>query len=145
MTALRVAAMVTLGVLAAGRVAAQEETRGPISLRVMVVHAAEQKGTIDPALRRLPRSLGPMKFGTLRLIQQQQLSLGMGQQGHVALPMGREVMMVPLSVVQRRLFMHLEMPGQVNGQLRMVPGRPVVLGGQRHGDGHVIVYIEPEF
>jgi hypothetical protein len=145
MSALRVAAMVTLGVLAAGRVAAQEETRGPISLRVMVVHAAEQKGAIDPQLRRLPRSLGPMKFGTLRLIEQQQLSLGMGQEGHVALPAGREVMMVPLSVVQRRLFMHLEMPGQVNGQLRMVPGRPVVLGGQRHGDGHVIVYIEPEF
>jgi hypothetical protein len=139
-----VAAVVALGCLAVGRVAAQEE-RPPVSLRVMVVHAAEQKGTIDPQLRRLPRSLGPMKFGTLRLIQQQRLELGMGQEGHVSLPTGREVMMVPLSVVQRRLFMHLEMPGQVNGQLRMLPGRPVVLGGQRHEDGHVIVYIEPEF
>jgi hypothetical protein len=145
MSALRVAALVALGVLASERVAAQGASQGPVYLRVMVVHAAEQKGTIDPQLRRLPRSLGPMKFGTLRLLQQQQLRLGMGQEGHVPLPAGREVSMVPLSVVQRRLFMHLEMPGQVNGQLRMVPGRPVVLGGQRHGDGHVIVYIEPEF
>jgi hypothetical protein len=135
-----------LGLIAAGPVVGQElETRGPISVRVLVVHAAEQQGTIDPQLRRLPRSLGPMKFGTLRLIRQQQLELGMGQEGHVSLPAGREVMMVPVSVVQRRLFMHLEMPGQVNGQLRMLPGRPVVLGGQRHEDGHVIVYIEPEF
>jgi hypothetical protein len=136
-----------LCLLGAAPVAADEEpdTRPPISFRVMVVHAAEQKGTIDPQLRRLPRSLGPMKFGTLRLIQQQRLRLGMGQEGHVSLPSGREVSMVPLSVVKQRLYMHLEMPGQVNGQLRMLPGRPVVLGGQRHEDGHVIVYIEPEF
>ncbi len=115
-----------------------------VSVRVMVVHAS-QKGTIDPECRDLPRRLGPLKFGGLQLIQQRRLQLSMGERAAVALPGGREVRMLPVSIVKRRLFMYLEVPGQVNGQFRMRPGRPVVLGGQRHRDGHLIVYIEPDF
>ena len=116
-----------------------------VSVRVMVVHASQEKGTIDPECRDLPRQLGPLKFGALRLIQQRRLRLDMGQRGSVALPGGREVRMLPVSIVKRRLFMNLEVPGQVNGQFSLRPGRPLVLGGQRHQGGHLIVYIEPDF
>ncbi len=116
-----------------------------VSVRVMVVHASQEKGTIDPECRDLPRRLGPLKFGGLQLIQQRRLRLNMGERGSVALPGGREVRLLPLSIVKKRLFMNLEVPGQVNGQFRLRSGRPVVLGGQRHRDGHLIVYIEPDF
>ena len=115
-----------------------------VSVRVMVVHASQQ-GTIDPECRDLPRRLGPLKFGGLQLIQQRHLQLSMGERAAVALPGGREVRMLPVSIVKRRLFMNLEVPGQVNGQFSLRPGRPLVLGGQRHQGGHLIVYIEPDF
>ena len=116
-----------------------------VSIRVMVVHASQEKGTIDPECRDLPRRLGPLKFGGLQLLQQRRLRLSMGERAAVALPGGREVRMLPVSIVKKRLFMNLEVPGQVNGQFRLRPGRPVVLGGQPHRDGHLIVYIEPDF
>ncbi len=115
-----------------------------VSVRVMVVHASQQ-GTIDPECRDLPRQLGPLKFSGLQLIQQRRLQLSMGERAAVALPGGREVRMLPVSIVKRRLFMNLEVPGQVNGQFSLRPGRPLVLGGQRHQGGHLIVYIEPDF
>lgn len=117
----------------------------PVRLHVMVVHALREKGTIDPECRDLPRRLGPLQFGGLHLIQQRHLRLHLGQRAAVSLPDGREVRMLPLSIVKKRLFMNLEMPGQVNGQLRLRRGHPIVLGGQRHRNGHLIVYIEPDF
>lgn len=143
----RPTAALVVGLLALGAAPAfaQAPEARPVHLRVSVVHAAERAGEIDPQLRDLPRALGPMKFGTLRLIEQRQLQLGIGQPGHVSLPDRREVTMTPMVVDQRQMQMRLQMPGQVNSQVNMTPGRPVVLGGPRHEDGHVIVYIEPEF
>ena len=139
-------AVAGLAALCAAPAFAQAPASGrPVQLRVSVVHAAERAGEIDPQLRDLPRALGPMKFGTLRLINQRQLSLGVGQRGHVTLPDRREVTMTPMSVEPRQVEMRVQIPGQVNSQLNMSPGRPVVVGGPRHEDGHVIVYIEPEF
>ncbi len=140
-TALVIAALA----VAAAPALAQQPEAGPVQLRVSIVHAAEQPGVIDPSLRDLPRALGPMKFGTLRLIEQRQLQLGIGQLGHVPLPDRREVTMTPVSFAARNVQMRLQMPGQVNSELSMSPGRPVVLGGPRYKDGHLIVYIEPEF
>jgi hypothetical protein len=145
----RPAAALVAGLLALSAPPAQAQAQAPearpVHLRVRVVHAAERPGEIDPQLRDIPRALGPMKFGTLRLIEQRQLQLGVGQAGHVPLPDRRELTMTPVAVEQRNMQMRLQMPGQVNSQLNMTPGRPVVLGGPRHEDGHVIVYIEPEF
>ncbi len=140
-----VLALAALPALGAATALAQAPEVRPVQLRVSVVHAAERPGVIDQELRDLPRALGPMKFGTLRLIEQRKLQLGVGQRGHVALPDRREVTVTPVTVRPSGVQMNLQMPGRVNSQLNMSPGRPVVLGGPRHEDGHVIVYIEQEF
>ena len=144
---LAVAAFViaALSAVGAAPALAQAPEARPVQLRVRVVHAAERPGVIDQELRDLPRALGPMKFGTLRLIEQRQFQLGVGQPGRVSLPDRREVTMTPVSIAPHQMQMRLQMPGQVNSQVNMTSGRPMVLGGPRHEDGHVIVYIEPEF
>jgi hypothetical protein len=147
---LRVALCVVAGLLAAeaAPVRAQsqtvEATPSPVSLRVRVVQAGEQKGAIDPDCEDLPRILGPMKFGSLKVVQDRHLRLQLGEKGLVSLPTGDEVQMQPISIIQQQLFMHVQAP-KINGSLRMRRGQPIVVGGRRHKDGHLIVYIVPEF
>jgi hypothetical protein len=116
-----------------------------VHLRVMVVQAFEQvQGPSDPECAALPRQLGPLQFGTLRLIAQSQQRALMGEDVRVTLPTG-EVRMMPVSVVHQRLHMYLNWPGQVNSNVRMQRGKPIVVGGPRHNGGHLLVYIEPDF
>ena len=73
----------------AGLAVAQDRGTGPgpgpvlVNLRVMVVHAQQEKGTIDPECRDLPRRLGPLQFGGLQLIQQRRLQLSLGERAAV--------------------------------------------------------------
>ncbi len=140
-------AVVTLA-LVGGQALAQQPNSPPatpVTLRVMVVHAGKQPGPIDKECADLPRHLGPMKFGTLRLIQQRRLRLRLGESGSVPLPTGPPIRMLPVSIHNRYLHMYVEMPGKVNGRIQLRRGQPMVLGGLRHDNGHLIVYIEPEF
>jgi hypothetical protein len=149
--ALGLAAFVSCGLLLPATGSAQQRPNAPpaatqaVYLRVRVIHADEAKGGIDKECADVPKTLGPMQFGTLRLIREKRLKLVFGQEGRVVLPEGREVKMLPVSILHRQLYMHLEMPGSMNGQLRVRPGKPIVLGGPAHEGGHLIVHIEPEF
>lgn len=140
------------GAAGAGLAQAQDPEAEPhppeqrsVQLRVMVIQAFEQaRGPSDPECAAVPRKLGPLHFGTLRLIHQRRVRAVMGENLRVLLPDG-EVRMMPVSVVQQRLHMYLNWPGQVNSNVRMQRGKPLILGGPRHGDGHLLVYIEPDF
>jgi hypothetical protein len=41
--------------------------------------------------------------------------------------------------------MQVQMPGVVNTRLRIQSGRSLILAGQRHSDGYLIIEIRPTF
>jgi hypothetical protein len=142
-TALRPVALAAAVVLiGAGVVVAQ--SAGTISVRVRVVQAGEQQGKIDKGCEDVPKIIKPMRFGSLRLIRDQQLLLRFGQQGVVLLPTGEKVQLKPVSIHGKRLYMHVQAP-KINGSLKMRHGKHVVVGGQAFQGGRLIVLIVPEF
>jgi hypothetical protein len=117
----------------------------PVAVRVRVVEAEEQQGQVDGGMEDLQRQLHPMKFGSMKLVQDERLQLLFGQRGLVRLPTGEVVQVLPISVVEHRLHMHVEGP-RINGRFQMRPHQPVVVvGGRGAGRRHLIISIVPDF
>jgi hypothetical protein len=131
--------------LGARLAAADPPTAQPVSVRIIVAHAASAPGSVDPECEELKAQLAPITFGSLHVVQKRQFSLAMGERGALPLPTGTELRIVPLSIIRERLNLRVEVPGAVNTRLQMQRGRPVILGGPRHAGGHLIVQIVPEY
>jgi len=133
-----------VGAFAAPAVAHAQDGAVPIELKLRVVYAERTKGEIDPEVRDLQSSL-PMTFGTLRLMQSQTFQLVPGRSAQFELPTGRAVQMMPVSVIDSHVHLHFQMAGVMNTRLRMTSGRPVIVGGEKQGKGHLILVLTPTF
>jgi len=143
--ALRAFLCLALGLLAADGARAQEASESqPIVLGVRVVHAMKEKGEIGPGCEDMLKRL-PMHFGALELVQSQEFELKVGQRTQFALPSGRTVRMLPVGIQGRQLHLHFEMSGIMNTRLRMLSGRPMIVGGEPHRGGQLIVEVTPSF
>jgi hypothetical protein len=116
-----------------------------VAVQVLIAHAAQEGEGVDPRCEELRKQLGPMRFKSLRVVQERRFRLRMGEHGGLALPSGTDLRIVPLSIIRKRLNLRLEVPGVVNTRLQMTSGRPVIVGGPRHRGGHLIVQIVPEY
>jgi hypothetical protein len=146
--ALRALLCLALGLVAADGVWAQTSAQEgveaqPVVLGVRVVHAVKQ-GEIGPGCEDFAKRL-PMDFGGLQLVQNQEFELKVGQRTQFALPSGRTVRMLPVAIQGRQLHLHFEMSGIMNTRLRMRSGRPMIVGGEPHRGGQLIVEVTPSF
>jgi hypothetical protein len=116
----------------------------PVLLQVMVVHAAKEEGKIDPPCQSLKHTL-LRDFGTLRLMKKERFKLRMGERGHMQLPAGHSLQFLPISVLDRELHMHVQIPGVVNTQMRLQSGPGMILGGVKHDDGVLVIHLKPDF
>lgn len=120
-----------------------------VALTVLIAHGMPQPGTIDPECRPLQARIRPMRFGTLTAVEKRSFVLPFGTWARVAMPGGRSVQMVPISVVDERLHLHLQVPRGANRgldtRIRMRNRKPFVVGGTPHRGGHLLVQIVPEF
>ena len=154
--ALRIGAVLFAVVGCAGSGAAFGQSRSEglpdargIALSVLVAHGMRQPGTVDPECRPLQARIRPMRFGTLTVVQKRSFVVPFGTWARVSMPGGRAVKMVPISVIDERLHLHVQVPrGARKGldtRLRMQNGKPFVVGGARYRGGHLLVQILPEF
>lgn len=127
---------------AAGPAPAQEAT--PIDLEVRVIYARKEKGVVDPDCRDIQKRL-PIPFGSLQVVQSQSFRLEPGRAAQFELPTGRPVRMLPVSIVGQRLHVYFEMSGVMNTRLQLVSGRPVIVGGEKHDGGQLILELTPTF
>jgi hypothetical protein len=116
-----------------------------IVVRVRVIHAGDQPGQVDPALEDLKGKLGPIKFGSLRMLEKRNMKLRFGERGEVKLPTGSALRIQLISIHGKLLHMHVELPPEVDGRLQKRSGERLILGGQRHENGHLFVEIVPDF
>ena len=126
----------------AGSAAAQDFT--PVELEVRVIYARKEKGVVDPDCRDIQKRL-PIPFGSLQTVQSENFRLEPGTAAQFELPTGRPVRMLPVSIVGSRLHIYFEMSGVMNARLQMVSGHPVIVGGEKHKDGHLILELTPNF
>ena len=133
-----------LGLLCAWPVASSAQDATPIEVEVRVIYATQEKGVIDPDCVGMQKRL-PMQFGSMQVVQSQRFRLAPGEPAQFELPTGRSVRLVPVSVIGPHVHIHFQMSGVLDTRLQMVSGRPVIVGGEKHDRGHLILELTPVF
>ena len=135
--------LVCLVAVASGGLARADGTR-PVSFDVQVVHGSDKEAAADPRCEQIRNNL-PIHFKSLAEVQRKKLEVALGQAGSLKLPSGRQIRLVPISIVDDRLHVLLKMEGLVESQLRLTSGRAVIVGGEPDRDGRIIITLTPKF
>ncbi len=121
-----------------------------VQVRLRVVQATNVGQNIDPSLRELHAELGSLfSFTSYRLLRDENLALTLNRPVSISAHPGR-FMEVTL-VAQRRdvaeLRIRVVRDGRdiLNTQVRLFPGRTVLIGGPRHGEGVIIYAVSARF
>jgi hypothetical protein len=133
-----------LGLLCALAPEARAQDARTVELELRVVYAMKEKGVVDPDCVDLQKRL-PMPFGSLQTVQSESFLLAPGDAARFELPTGRPVSLLPISVIGRYLHVQFQMTGIMNTRLQLVSGAPVIVGGERHGVGQLILELTPTF
>ena len=141
--------LLSVAVFASGGQAVAQDDRtaaagAPVAFEVNVCLASQPEGEVDPECRSMQSQL-PVRFGTLKLQQRRTVNSRFGEQGGIDLPTGSTVEIRPISIVESQLHMQLEMPGVMNTRLRLQSGRSVIVAGERHASGYLIIEVKPTF
>lgn len=116
----------------------------PISIRVSVAYASEEEGAVDPVARDIYEHL-PAKYRSIRMIDQRTIEVLFGEQAHIDLPTGSEVLLLPVAVHGGQLHLQLEMPEVLNTSMRLSNSRAFYVGGVPHDHGTLVFKLVPEF
>lgn len=133
-----------LGLLCAWPLASGAQDATPIEVEVRVIYATKEKGVVDADCEEIRDQL-PMQFGSMQVVQSQRFQLAPGELAQFELPTGRSVRLVPVSVMGPYVHIHFQMSGVLDTRLQMVSGRPVIVGGEKHDRGHLILELTPRF
>jgi len=126
-----------------GSAAAQAVRR--VGLSLMVSHASQRPGPIDPAAEWLDRSLrNEFRYQSLHVIEVRHLDLGLQEIGGVVLPTGKHVSIRPLHVDDGGLLIAVDIEGTLQTDLRVANRNPVVIGVERYQGGRLIVTLQPD-
>jgi hypothetical protein len=116
------------------------------TVKVTVAEISDAKGAIDARAKRLDINLREkFKYNSLKVIQERRLSLAIDEVGSVKLPGGRMFRVRPLNLGDRGLLMAVGWEGEVMMDMRAPNNHLLVIGGPAHGDGQLVVSIEPQY
>ncbi len=137
--------VIVSGALLAGNPAWSQGER-TFNVKVTVAAISDAEGEIDPRAERLDRNLREkFKYNSLKVIKERRLKLGLDEVGSVKLPNGRMFRVQPLNVGDRGLLMAVGWEGEVMMDMRAPSNHLLVIGGPAHGDGQLVVSIEPQY
>ncbi|MBW1843535.1 MAG: hypothetical protein JRJ05_04270 [Deltaproteobacteria bacterium] len=136
---------IVFGVLLVGSPAWSEGERS-YRVKVTVAEISDAEGKIDARAERLDRNLRKkFKYNSLKVIKERRLKLALDEVGSVELPGGRMFRVQPLNVGERGLLMAVGWEGEVMMDMRAPSNHLLVIGGPSHGDGQLVVSIEPQY
>jgi hypothetical protein len=115
-------------------------------VQVTVAEISENPGKVDARAKRLDASLRKkFRYNSLRVLKERRLALQMDEVGSVKLPNGRMFRVRPLNLGDRGLLMAVGWEGEVMMDMRAPSHHLLVIGGPEHGDGQLVISIEPEY
>jgi hypothetical protein len=122
----------------------QDERR--FSVKVTVAEISNAEGKIDKRAKRLDLNLRKkFKYNSLTVIKERRLTLALDEVGSVKLPNGQMFRVRPLDLGDRGLLMAVGWEGEVMMDMRAPNNHLLVIGGPTHGDGQLVVSIEPQY
>ena len=121
-----------------------------VPVRMRVIQASSVGQNIDPSLNDVHKELGSLfSFTSYRLLREENLRLSPNQPVTITAHPGRfmEVNLVGLQrdVAKLRIRVIREGKDILDTQVRLSPGRTVLIGGPRHGEGVVIYALSARF
>lgn len=121
-----------------------QETWAQIPTRLRVIEASNVGGIIDPSLKELHHQLSSLfKYTSYRLLRDERLYLTLNQTTIFPVHPGRSIEITPLkfqaSTAELRVRIKREKTDILDTQMRLPPGRTVLIGGPKHGEGVLIL------
>jgi hypothetical protein len=121
-----------------------------IPVRMRLIQASNVGQSVDPSLNDVHRELGSLfNFTSYRLLREENLRLSQNQPVTITAHPGRsmEVTLVGLKREAAKLKIRVTREGKdiLDTQVRLSPGRTVLIGGPRHGEGVVIYALSARF
>lgn len=121
-----------------------------VPVRLRVIQASNTGQNIDPSLNDVHRELGSLfNFTSYRLLREENLRLSPNQPATITAHPGRfmEVTLVGVKRDAAKLRIRVIREGKdiLDTQVRLSPGRTVLIGGPRHGEGVILYAISARF
>ncbi len=126
-------------------------TLAQVQTRARVILASNVGKAIDPSLRDLHDQLGSLfNFTSYRLLRDESLSLSLNQPVSISAREGRITIEINLVRLQKgfselRIRVVREEKEILNTQVRLSPGRTVLIGGPKLREGVIIYAISARF
>jgi len=121
-----------------------------LQTRLRVIEASNIGSHIDPSIRDLHGQLGSLfRYTSYRLLKDETLSLAPGRPASVSAHEGKtiEIAQVSLQPNMAEVRVKIRRDGAeiLNTQVRLSPGRTVIIGGPKHGQGVAILALSANF
>ena len=117
-----------------------------VDLEVTVAQLSEEEGPIDPRAKKIHEKLArEFRYGSLTVIEVQQMHVAVDEIRKLTLPNGRTVRIRPLLLDDRGLLLAVDVEGVLQTDLRLRSGHLVVFGAHRFGSGKLVIAVEPRF
>jgi len=117
-----------------------------VQVRLRAIHASNAGSSVDPSLRDLHKELGSLfSFTSYHLMREETLNLSLHQTASISAHEGRIILEATLvglnkNMAEIRLRVVREGKEILNTQVRLFPGRTILVGGPRHLRGGVVIY-----
>jgi hypothetical protein len=124
---------------------------GQVHTRLRVIRASNIGSSVDPSLRDVHEELGSLfSFTSYRLLRDETLSLSLNRPVSISAREGRIVIEITLvglhrSVAELKIRVAREGKDILNTQIRLSPGRTVLIGGPKLREGVIIYALSANF
>lgn len=147
----RIAAIGVLAAGFAGAASAQNlvDTRSKPVVRatLMVTHLSNEGNEIDPRARELDARLRRqnIRFPSARVLEVRNVRLRLDQTETINLPGGRFARFQPIHIGEQGVLIAVDVEDAVKMDVRVRPGRMVVVDGGRYDGGKLVISIQPDY
>jgi len=117
-----------------------------VQVWLRAIHASNSGSSVDPSLRDLHKELGSLfSFTSYHLMREETLNLSLNQTVSISAHEGRIILEATLvglhkGMAEIRLRVVREGTEILNTQVRLFPGRTILVGGPKHLRGGVVIY-----
>ena len=125
-------------------------TLAQVQTRLRVIQASNVGSTIDPSLKDVHGQLGSLfSFTSYRLLKDESLSLSPNRPVELPVHKGRSLELTLMGQRRDSAEIRVKIKGEgteiLNTQVRLSPGRTVLIGGPNHGEGLAILALSARF
>jgi hypothetical protein len=137
--ALLVAALVA----AAPARAEGDESADVVRLDVTVLRVSDEPGEVDARLERLDRLLrGQIPYQSLAIVDVQRRVVPLDEVWTFELPTRQSIQIRPLEVTKSGTLLSLDVENGLQGDFRVRPGQPLIVGGVRYDGDKLVLVVE---